>query len=360
MPEVRAQLAKMREFVTGVHQGRVLGFTGARFTDVVNIGIGGSDLGIVMATEALATLPQSRHPPALRVERRRRRSSPRRSRTINPATHAVRRLLEDVHDAGDAGQRQRRARSGWSTELGEKAHRRITSSRCRPTTPRWTPSASRRRARFTHVGLGRRPLLAVVGGRPVDRARARHGPVRADARRRRTRWTSTSARRRSSSNLPVLMGLLGVWNSNFLGLRFAGRAALRPAAAPLPGVPAAARDGVERQERDARRRAGRLRDRRRGLGRARQQRAALVLPAAAPGHGAGRARFHRAGRTARAAFQPQQDLALANCFAQAEAFAFGQTPSPGARGPAGQGPARQPRSSDCCRTRCTPATGPAA
>ena len=53
MPEVRAQLARMREFVTGVHQGRILGFTGARFTDVVNIGIGGSDLGIVMATEAL-------------------------------------------------------------------------------------------------------------------------------------------------------------------------------------------------------------------------------------------------------------------------------------------------------------------
>ncbi|MGB7905637.1 MAG: hypothetical protein WCF43_13145, partial [Steroidobacteraceae bacterium] len=54
MPEVRAQLAKMREFVTGVHQGRILGFTGARFTDVVNIGIGGSDLGVVMASEALA------------------------------------------------------------------------------------------------------------------------------------------------------------------------------------------------------------------------------------------------------------------------------------------------------------------
>ena len=54
MPEVRAQLARMREFVTGVHQGRILGFTGARFTDIVNIGICDSDLGIVMATEALA------------------------------------------------------------------------------------------------------------------------------------------------------------------------------------------------------------------------------------------------------------------------------------------------------------------
>jgi glucose-6-phosphate isomerase len=54
MPEVRAGLAKMRNFVDGVHGGRVHGATGKTFTDIVNIGIGGSDLGIVMATEALA------------------------------------------------------------------------------------------------------------------------------------------------------------------------------------------------------------------------------------------------------------------------------------------------------------------
>ena len=54
MPEVRASLAKMRNFVEGVHGGRIHGATGKTFTDIVNIGIGGSDLGIVMATEALA------------------------------------------------------------------------------------------------------------------------------------------------------------------------------------------------------------------------------------------------------------------------------------------------------------------
>ena len=54
MPEVRANLERMRQFVDGVHTGRVQGFTGKHFTDIVNIGIGGSDLGIVMATEALA------------------------------------------------------------------------------------------------------------------------------------------------------------------------------------------------------------------------------------------------------------------------------------------------------------------
>jgi glucose-6-phosphate isomerase len=54
MPEVRENLERMREFVDGVHSGRVVGATGKAFTDIVNIGIGGSDLGIVMASEALA------------------------------------------------------------------------------------------------------------------------------------------------------------------------------------------------------------------------------------------------------------------------------------------------------------------
>jgi glucose-6-phosphate isomerase len=54
MPDVRASLEKMRDFVEGVHGGRIHGATGKSFTDIVNIGIGGSDLGIVMATEALA------------------------------------------------------------------------------------------------------------------------------------------------------------------------------------------------------------------------------------------------------------------------------------------------------------------
>jgi glucose-6-phosphate isomerase len=53
MPEVNAVLAKMRAFTESVRSGAWKGFTGERITDVVNIGIGGSDLGPVMATEAL-------------------------------------------------------------------------------------------------------------------------------------------------------------------------------------------------------------------------------------------------------------------------------------------------------------------
>lgn len=53
MPEVRATLDRMREFAGAVRSGRIAG-AGGGFTDVVNIGIGGSDLGPAMAVLALA------------------------------------------------------------------------------------------------------------------------------------------------------------------------------------------------------------------------------------------------------------------------------------------------------------------
>jgi glucose-6-phosphate isomerase len=53
MPEVNAVLAKMRKFTDSVRSGAWKGYTGKRITDVVNIGIGGSDLGPAMASQAL-------------------------------------------------------------------------------------------------------------------------------------------------------------------------------------------------------------------------------------------------------------------------------------------------------------------
>eukprot|EP00124_Ichthyophonus_hoferi_P003085 Ihof_evm1s247 gene=Ihof_evmTU1s247 len=53
MPEVNAVLAHMREFTEQVRSGEWKGYTGKAITDIVNIGIGGSDLGPVMVTEAL-------------------------------------------------------------------------------------------------------------------------------------------------------------------------------------------------------------------------------------------------------------------------------------------------------------------
>jgi len=53
MPGVRAVLERMRGLTERVRSGEWKGHTGRRITDVVNIGIGGSDLGPVLVTEAL-------------------------------------------------------------------------------------------------------------------------------------------------------------------------------------------------------------------------------------------------------------------------------------------------------------------
>src|SRR5260221_3770703 len=53
MPEVKRVLRKMRYFCNAVHSGRFRGYTGKKIKYIVNIGIGGSDLGPLMVTEAL-------------------------------------------------------------------------------------------------------------------------------------------------------------------------------------------------------------------------------------------------------------------------------------------------------------------
>ena len=63
IPELRAVMKRFGAFVDGVRFGEVTGLSGRRFKDVVNIGIGGSDLGPLMMTDAL--LPY--HHPDLRV-----------------------------------------------------------------------------------------------------------------------------------------------------------------------------------------------------------------------------------------------------------------------------------------------------
>lgn len=55
MPDVNRVLEKMRTFSTSVRSGEWKGYTGKAISDVVNIGIGGSDLGPLMVTEALKT-----------------------------------------------------------------------------------------------------------------------------------------------------------------------------------------------------------------------------------------------------------------------------------------------------------------
>ena len=53
MPEIQRVLKQMKTFCQSIHNGEHVGYTGKKIKNIVNIGIGGSDLGPVMVTEAL-------------------------------------------------------------------------------------------------------------------------------------------------------------------------------------------------------------------------------------------------------------------------------------------------------------------
>jgi len=53
-PEIRKVKEKIKDFSQGVITGERVGFSGKKFTDIVNVGIGGSDLGPAMLADALA------------------------------------------------------------------------------------------------------------------------------------------------------------------------------------------------------------------------------------------------------------------------------------------------------------------
>lgn len=62
MPAVNQALEKIKEFSTQILEGVWKGYSGQRITDIVNIGIGGSDLGPLMVTEALRPYHRSIRP----------------------------------------------------------------------------------------------------------------------------------------------------------------------------------------------------------------------------------------------------------------------------------------------------------
>ena len=97
-------LRRVYEFATKVRDGSWTGVTGERIRTVVNIGIGGSDLGPVMAYEALAPYRQdglecrfiSNIDPTDAATTLRR---------AGPCQHAVHRLQQDLRHPRDAHQR---------------------------------------------------------------------------------------------------------------------------------------------------------------------------------------------------------------------------------------------------------------
>jgi glucose-6-phosphate isomerase len=320
MTEVRAGLAKMRNFVEGVHGGRVHGATGKTFTDVVNIGIGGSDLGIVMATEALAKFRNRNirlhcvsNIDGVQLGDVLEKVDP--ARTLFVVCSKTFTTLETLTNAKIARQ--------WIVDrLGEGAparHFAAVSTNAKAMDAFLIPPQNRftmwdwvggRYSVWSAVGLSVALALGMdqfelmlEGGHEMDE-HFRSAPF--------------------ENNLPVLMGLIGVWNRNFLGM---DSLAVLPYDQRLHRFPAYLQQ-LEMESNGKR----------------------TTLDGAAVDYGTGQVIWGEPGSNAQHSFfqllhqgtanvaldflapvnasspwQQQQNLALANCFAQAQAFAFGQT-----------------------------------
>ena len=136
------------------------------------------------------------------------------------------------------------------------------------------------------MGLGRRTVFDLL----------RRGPGPGPGHRlaefcRVSQWCASTGRafplRATGSQFTGPAGAGGHLESQFPGRRQPRGVALRSTSAPPARVPAATGDGEQRQVRAPRRRARGMRHRSGDLGRAGLKRPAFVLPAPAPGHGAG-------------------------------------------------------------------------
>ena len=252
VPEVHAVLDRMTAFAERVRSGAWTGHTGKRIRNVINIGIGGSDLGPVMAYEALRHYSRAEHDVPLRLERRRHRLRGGHARP-RPRRDAVHRLVEDVHHARDDDQRAHgarldaqgsRRRQGRREALRRGLDQRRGGRRSSASTPRTCSASGTGWAAATRwTPPSGSPPCSPIGPEQLPRdARGlpRHGralPHRA---------VRAQPARAHGPAVRLVQRLLRGADRR--------RAALRAVPEALSRLPAAAHDGEQRQARDARRR----------------------------------------------------------------------------------------------------------
>ena len=295
--DVHAVLAKMARFADAVRSGEWTGHTGERIRTVVNIGIGGSDLGPVMAYEALRDYSD-------------RALTFRFVSNIDPTdvTEALLDLdpattlfivssktfttLETLTNA--------RAARQWLVEgLGQDGGGNGDES----AVAKHFVAVSTNAVEVRKFGIDEANMFGFwdwVGGRySLDSAIGlslmvaigpdQYGQFLAGMHAMDSHFRTTPL----EENLPVIAGMLEHLVRELLRRRDPRGAALQPVPAPAARLPAAADDGEQRQVGPRRRLAGHHHDRRDLLGRAGHERPARLLPAAAPGHAARPGRLHR-------------------------------------------------------------------
>ncbi len=211
--EVLAERAKCAAFVLEVHRGARTGATGQRFTDIVNIGIGGSDLGPAMAVEAMRPY----HTGHLRchfVSNVDGVQFADLAGSLDPARTLVI-ICSKTFTTQETLANARLARSWLAGALGEKA------------VPAHFAAVSTNATAMDEFGVGRDARFAMwdwVGGRysmwsaiglslELAIGTAQFDAFLAGGHAMDQHFLAAPW----PDNLPVLLGLLAVWNRNLLG-----------------------------------------------------------------------------------------------------------------------------------------------
>ncbi len=303
VPKVHAVLDKMAAFCNRVRSGEWKGHTGKTIRNVINIGIGGSDLGPVMAYEAL-------------------RHYSRRDMTFRFVSNV------DATDFAEA-----------VIDLDPAETLFIVSSKTFTTLETMTNAHSARLwtlEKLKHHAAIAKHFVAVstnaeevkkfgidtanmfefwdwVGGRySMDSAIGLSTMIAIGPEHFREMLggfhemdehfrTAPFAR-----NLPVLLGLLTLWYNNFFGAQTVAVLPYDQYLKPLPRIPAAVDDGKQRQAGHARRDRGCVSDGADLLGRTGNQRPALLLSAHPSGNENHPLRLHRVRQAVDAARQPSR------------------------------------------------------
>jgi glucose-6-phosphate isomerase len=211
---VHEALARMDSFATAVQQGQWTGYTGQTITDIVNIGIGGSDLGPAMVYEALAPfrLPQLRchfvsNVDPVHLDQTLARLDP--ARTLFVIASKTFTTVETIHNAQaarawllDGGAAQADLARHF-VAVSSKVDKAVTFGIAAENVfPMWDWVGGRYSLWSAIglplvLGLGMRAFRALLAGAHAMDEHFRTAPL--------------------ASNMPVLMALLNLWYTNFFG-----------------------------------------------------------------------------------------------------------------------------------------------
>ena len=210
--EVAAVLADMRRFARGLRAGRIRGASGSAFTDVLNLGIGGSDLGPRLACDALKHCAR-KGPRVQFVSNVDGAAIAGALERLTPATTLVV-ISSKTFGTQETLTNARTARAWLEKKLKDKAARHLCAVTADPARALAFGVPGDRIFRTWDWVGGRYSLCSAVG-LPVALAigMERFEELRAGARAMDEHFARSPLER----SLPVVMGMLEVWNVNFLG-----------------------------------------------------------------------------------------------------------------------------------------------